>query len=104
MSPEDQQAIIEALKREYADKAQELRLLKIQLDSIGRNMMEVGRTLIEKPTEILQISDLTPGANEFYDRIQELLDRLRELEREVPRLAGQLRSVGVHVGAEPGAN
>lgn len=97
MSPEEQRATIDELKREHADKAQEMRLLRIKLESIGKNMQHVGRTLIEKPTEILMITDVTPGANEFYDRIQELLDRLRELERDVPRLKDQLKSVGVHV-------
>lgn len=94
MSPEHEQQIIGRLQTEYQAAKREHALRKIEIDSIGRTFLEIGRTLVERPEDFILMDG---ERNPTFIKAGELSAELREWRSTVQRLRGQLRDLGIVV-------
>lgn len=94
MSPEREQQIIARLQAEYQAAKREYALRKTELDSIGRTFIEIGRTLIDRPEELVMMDG---ERNPTFLKAGELSAQLKDSGRLKERLRAQLRDLGITV-------
>ena len=96
MSPEQKQDIINRLTQEYRDAKAEASLIEGEANLIGRNFLDMGHTLINRPEQFVG-ADGVIDPNPTFQKIHELTARLRQLRSMMTKLRGQLNDAGVAV-------